>query len=259
METQLNQKTMKKLRPEILLLIFLFVVSQGCQMGDDTSSDFSGGEGTGGSMARFTIANNHLYTVDQSTINVFDLSNPETPEFKIKKQVGFGVETIFPLNNNLFLGTSTGMYIYDVNNPVLPKEISFFEHVVSCDPVVSDGDYAYVTLSSSNQTCWRWVNELQIIDLHDLGKPKLVKQYELDCPRGLAVRNDTLWVCDNGIKIFDATDKMDIKLLYHFSDIVAYDVILKNELAFVIGETGFNQYKFENDTIIKLSEINVQL
>ena len=37
--------------------------------------------GAGGSMARFTIVNNHLYAVSQSALNVVSISNPEDPVF----------------------------------------------------------------------------------------------------------------------------------------------------------------------------------
>lgn len=242
----------------IFPLLALVAGFYSCQFEAASDSGFSSGEGTGGSMARFTVANNHLYTVDESYLKVFDLANPETPVFKTNKSAGFGIETIFPFGDKLFLGTSTGMYIYDVSSPTRPAEISFYEHVYSCDPVVSDGNYAYVTLNSANQTCWRMVNELQIIDIRDLENLKLVKRYDMETPRGMAVRNDTLWVCDSGLKVYDVSDKADIKLIRHFNSIVAYDVILNNNLALVVGEEGFVQYKFENDTIIKVSQINVE-
>ncbi len=230
---------------------------QSCSYSD---SDFDGTSesGTGGSMARFTVVGNHLFTVDHQNLNVFDIASEKTPEFKQKNNVGFGVETIFPLGDKLFLGTSTGMHIYDISTAGSPSQVSFYEHVIACDPVVSDGQFAYVTLNASRQECWRSVNELQIISLGDIRNPQLLKQYPMNSPRGLAVRNDTLWVCDNGLKIFDVADKQNIELLYHFSDLAAYDLILDQNRALVIGESGFVQYTLANDTIIQLSEISVE-
>ncbi len=258
MEKKIIQIIKKQPLPVVFTALLLLVGFQSCRY--NSTSDFSpsSGEGAGGSMARFTIANNHLFTVDQSTLKIFDISTPETPNFKSTRYIGFGVETIFPFDNKLFLGASTGMYIYDVSNPVQPEKISFYEHIVSCDPVVSDGNYAYVTLNSSNQVCWQSTNELQIISLQNIQNPELTGQYPMEGPRGLAIQNDTLWVCDNGIKIYDVSNRQDIVQLYHFDDIEAYDVILNNGLALVIGERGFVQYKLENDTIKKLSEINLE-
>jgi hypothetical protein len=233
------------------------MVLQSCSYGD-SSFEGASDSGTGGSMARFTVVGNHLFTVDQQSLNVFDVTWAENPEFRQRNNVGFGVETIFPLGDKLFLGTSTGMYIYDISTAGSPSQISFYEHVIACDPVVSDGQFAYVTLNASRQECWRSVNELQIISLQNINNPQLVKQHPMNSPRGLAVRNDTLWVCDQGLKIFDIADKLNIEQLYHFSDLVAYDIILDRNRALVIGESGFVQYKLANDTIIKLSEINVE-
>lgn len=241
----------------IIVPAVVFLILQSCSYGD---SAFEGGSesGTGGSMARFTIVGDHLFTVDQQNLNVFDISSAENPEYKQRNNVGVGVETIFPLGDKLFLGTSTGMYIYDISTAGTPRQISFYEHVIACDPVVSDGEYAYVTLNASRQECWRSVNELQIIDLQNIEQPQLLKQYQMQSPRGMAVRNDTLWVCDNGLKIFDVSDKLNIIQLHHFNDLVAYDLILDKNRALVIGETGFVQYKLKSDTIVKLSEINVE-
>ena len=243
------------------ILFFKFVgitaiVLQSCSY-SETSLDGASDSGTGGSMARFTVVDDKLYTVDDENLQVFDISSEQSPEYDLTTTVGWGVETIFPLGDKLFLGTSNGMYIYDISVEGPPQKVSFYEHVIACDPVVSDGEYAYVTLNNSREFCWRSVNELQIIDLQNIQRPELVKQYPMTNPRGLGIRNDTLWLCDNGIKIFDVSDKLNIQQLYHFSELVAYDVILDKNRALVIGETGFVQYKLKNDTIHKISEIDV--
>ncbi|MCL1821909.1 MAG: hypothetical protein FWG22_03705 [Prolixibacteraceae bacterium] len=250
----LNQKKMKKYIT-IIILFAAFVLLYACSMEKNDVAYDSAGEGSGGSMARFTIVGDYLYTVDHWTLNSFDISNPAQPNYKSKISLGFGVETISPFNGNLFIGTTHGMYIFDTKNPANPTELSFFSHAYACDPVVSDGKYAYITLSSNNTTCRRFVNELQIIDIQDIQRPELVKEFALEGPRGLTVRNDTLWICDNGLKVFDIKDKQNIEQIFHFPEVSAYDLILNKNLALVIGETGFVQYKLENDEIRKLSEI----
>ena len=248
---------MKNLRFLIVLFAFAVLVFQSCSL-NDSALEGSSGEGTGGSLARFTIANNYLFTVDQTDLNVFDLSEAESPELKIKKSVGFEPETIFPLGDRLFLGTTTGMSVYDISNPESPRQISFYDHVYSCDPVVSDGNYVYVTLNSNNTTCWRSVNELHILDLENIESPELVKIYPMGGPQGLAIKNDTLWVCDNGLKIFDVSDKSNIKELFHFTDVAASDIILHENRALVIGNNGFVQYRLIQNSIQKISEIVVE-
>ncbi|HOI50235.1 MAG TPA: hypothetical protein PK167_13075 [Prolixibacteraceae bacterium] len=237
-----------------IMLVSLYLAS--CSL-DSSSPEFSGGEGQGGSMARFTIVNNHLYTVDHQNLKSFDISHAEKPVYQNNIPLRFGIETIFPFQNKLFLGTTTGMYIFDVSNPEKPAEVSFFSHVRSCDPVVTDGKYAYITLNSANTFCGRTTNELQIVDISDMNKPKLVKQFPLESPKGLAVRNDTLWICDNGIKILDLNDKQSPEQIQHFNNLAAFDIILNKNLALVIGESGFTQYRLAGSSIEKISEIRI--
>lgn len=250
---------MKKIHQILLTIIILSIIIYACSY-ESASDSFAGADsGQGGSMARFTVVGDYLYAVDNEHLKAFDISSIEQPEYKKETYVGSGVETIFPLNNNLFLGTTNGMYIYNIVSQGEPQKISFYEHVIACDPVVSDGDFAYVTLSSGRDFCWRAVDELQILDLKDMSHPQLIKQYSMEGPRGLAIRNDSLWVCDKGLKLLDVGDKQNIRQLNYFNTISAYDIILDHNRALVIGENGFVQYKFENDSIVKISQIDVNL
>ena len=116
--------------------------------GDD--SYYNGDSGQGGSMARFTIKGDYLYTVDHQTLKTFDISSAESPEYlKNKDQyLDFGVETIFTMDTLLFIGSRTGMYIYNITRPDFPQQMSYTPHITSCDPVVASGNYAYVTFYS---------------------------------------------------------------------------------------------------------------
>ncbi|PIF06429.1 MAG: hypothetical protein CSA36_01710 [Draconibacterium sp.] len=238
----------------ILISIISFAFIQSCSYSDSEVGGKSE-TGTGGSMARFTIAGDKLFTVNREMLSTFDISSDESPVYKQTTYVGRNLETIFPMEDKLLLGSNSGMFIFDISKDGPPQQVSFYEHIISCDPVVSDGKYAYVTLSNVRVSCQRAENVLQIIDIEDIKNPTLVKQYPMEGPRGLAIRNDTLWVCDNGIKLFDVSDKMNINELLHFNNIAAYDVILDKNRALVVGETGFFQYITENDTLTKLSEI----
>ena len=246
---------MRKKQINLILTGIIVIILYACESNDFS---FSAGTGTGGSLARFTVVGDYLFTVDYNGLNVFDISSNEDPVHVQSKYVDNEVETIFPLSDKLFIGTRRGMYIYNISMEGEPYQISYYEHVISCDPVVSDGAYAYVTLSSNRNNCWRDVNELHIIDLEDIGNPKLVKAYEMENPRGLAIQNDTLWVCDNSLKVLDVSDKTNVKELYNFTNLHAEDIIVRNKMALAIGNTGLVQYKLENDTIRQLSRIRVE-
>jgi hypothetical protein len=140
--------------------------------------------GFGGSMARFTIVEPFLYALHESYIQLVRINDPVNPSLWSTVDVGWGIETIFPYGNYLFIGSTTGMFLYDNTNPENPTQLSAFAHVTSCDPVVAQGDYAYVTLRAGS-FCGGGVNRLDILDITELTNPLLVESYAMQGPFGL--------------------------------------------------------------------------
>ncbi|MDH5608501.1 MAG: hypothetical protein OEY56_03395 [Cyclobacteriaceae bacterium] len=203
--------------------------------------------GIGGSMARFTITDNHLFTLDNYQLRSFDITNQTSPVEKSEISVGWGMETIFPYNNHLFLGSQTGMHIYSLANADAPSFLSTSEHIRSCDPVVVQGDYAYVTLRNGS-SCGGFTNQLDVIDISNLSAPKLFKTFPMSNPHGLGIDGNCLFICegDFGLKFFDATDVSTIgsNLIKEYPDIHALDVIPYNNVLMMIGSDGFYQYNY---------------
>ena len=106
--------------------------------------------GQGGSMARFTLMNDYLYTVGMNNLSLFDVKTASNPTFLKAIPLGWGVETIFPYENKLFIGTNRGMHIFSATDPANPVQLSTYSHIFACDPVVVQGKYAYVTLRTGN-------------------------------------------------------------------------------------------------------------
>ncbi len=205
----------------------------------------------GGSTAKFATSGNNLYVIDQATLLTYNVGNENEIIFQHKLELNTNLlETIFPFGSYLFLGSTTGVLIIDVSNPGLPKFVSDYQHVLSCDPVVTDGDYAYVTLRSGN-FCGESDDELQILDLSDINNPELIVQYALTSPKGLAVNNNILYVCDEGIRIFDVSNKSDIQELSFIPNIPANDVIYYNNQLLVTADNGFYQFDVTDATNMK--------
>ena len=80
--------------------------------GDVQMSGESSGTGIGGSMARFTIKGDYLYTVDSYDLKTFDIKDKVNPMITSEVNLGWGIETIFPYGENLFIGAQSGMHIY---------------------------------------------------------------------------------------------------------------------------------------------------
>ena len=211
------------------------------------SSAASAPVGVGGSMARFALLNNYLYTVTYADLNIFNISEADNPIFSNKINVGWNIETIYPFRNNLFIGSQNAMYVYNTANPAQPSQTSTFSHVTSCDPVIADDNFAYVTLRSGTN-CRTNVNRLDIVSIQNLQSPVLSKSYPLTNPHGLSKSGNTLFICDgtDGLKVFDAASPTNVKLLQHVKGLNAYDVIAKNKLAIVVGEDGLYQYDYSD-------------
>lgn len=247
---------MQKLINILMFIFFLALLVIACENNTFTNNDPAQNEaGTGGSMARFTIAKDHLYIVDQNSLKSFDISDENNPQYKDSTFLGFDIETIFPYHDNLFIGTRSGMHIYDITSPSSPEERSITDHFYSCDPVVTDGDYAYVTLNSVNVGCGQTSNLLEIYNIDNLKDPFLETSYPMEGPNGLAVKDHYLFVCDNGLKIYDKSDIYNIDLIQHITDIHTYDVIVNGELLLVVGDDGFSQYHFDGEEATFISEI----
>jgi len=210
--------------------------------------------GVNGSMARFGIVGDFLYTIGTFNLTAFNIGDPWKPGVASTTNVNFHSETIFPLKGKLFIGTNDGMYMYDIlSDPAKPSLLGKFTHLRGCDPVIADDDYAYVTLNDSS-ACLGFDNQLQVVDIHDMSNTFLVKSYQLSHPMGLAKDGNILFVCDgkDGLKIYDATDVQNLQLLKKISGATFYDVIAINGSAFVMSADGLYQYDYTDINNIQL-------
>ncbi len=227
------------------------------------SSGVSGsGTGFGGSMARFGIKDKVLYIVDQNTLKVFDISNKTSPAKMGDFYPGWNIETMFLSGDNMFLGTTTGMIIFDISNPLVPTSRVFFNHARSCDPVIVDDTLAYVTLRSGT-TCGGTVNCLDVVNIKNINAPSLLATFSMTNPHGLGKSGDLVFICDGnaGLKIYDASDPKTLgnKLIFSYPAINAYDVIPIGNLLVMIGDDGLYQYNYSNiQNITLLSKIEVK-
>lgn len=220
------------------------------------SSPSASGTGQGGSMARFTIYDDFLYTVSQNDLILFNIKTLTQPVQESKINLGWGIETIFPYKDKLFIGSTTGMYIFDNKNPAKPERMSMFEHARACDPVVVANDIAYVTLRTG--LCGVAPNRLDVIDVTNLSYPRLLKTYEMQNPAGLGIDFPNLFICEGqyGLKSFDASSAMSIKLQQHLDKINAFDVIpLGGKHLLMVGKDGLYQYDTSNPKDMKLLSV----
>ena len=206
--------------------------------------------GTGGSLARFQIVDNYLYTVGNYEMAIFNIQNLAEPVLSNTQYAGWNIETMFQAEGYLYLGSTNGMYIYNLVNPSSPEFVSDFKHWEGCDPVVVDGDYAYLTLRGGN-LCGQLESVLEVIDISDKTNPTLAARYNLENPYGLGIKNNMLYVCDGtaGLKLFERETSEDLRLVNSLKDIQAKDVIPLEKSLIMIGEKTLYQYDYMDNNI----------
>ncbi|MFT3979415.1 MAG: hypothetical protein QM687_03025 [Ferruginibacter sp.] len=215
--------------------------------------------GTGGSMASFALVGNRLYTVDNTSLKVFNTGNAAAPAYVTNVGLGnWNIETIYPFRDKLFIGSQSGMLIYSVSNPDAPAPLGSFSHAQMCDPVIADGNTAYVTLRSGT-FCVGTSNQMDVLDIQDIMHPQLIKTYPMTNPAGLSKDGNALLVCDGigGLKLFNAADNNNILQRAALSNIRAYDVIAINGTAIVSATDGIYFVNYLSGQLTVKGKINV--
>ena len=215
-------------------------------------------------MARFAIKGDFLYTVSTDSLKIFNIEDAAKPRHYPQRdlKVGFDIETIFPMDTLLFIGARSGMFVYDISEPRFPRRLSAVSHFRSCDPVVAQGNYAYVTLNTNFSGCGASPNNvLQIYDVSNPLKPELKKQLQLNGPTGLGIDGNKLFVCDRGLKVFNISDPVNPRQIDDLAEIeeadvrAAYDVIPVDGLLILVAKEGLFQFDYTADGLKFVSRI----
>ncbi len=238
-------------------------ISGGMVMSAQPANTAGGSSGQGGSMACFAIRGNYFYGIDTQDLVVLDITDPQNPvESEVRRRIGADIETVFTHEDRIYIGAQDGMYIYSIANPATPERLGHYRHTRSCDPVVVEGNLAYVTLRDGTD-CRGGVNQLDVVDVSDPARPRKVKTYPMTNPHGLGIDNGTLFICDgrDGLKVFDASNANNIRQTQRFENIQTYDVIpiaAKKRLV-MVGSNRIFQYDYRDTRNIELlSEIEVK-
>lgn len=247
---------MKKIY-QIIGLVFISAFYLQCTSLESDISSVSD-TGTGGSLAAMTIINNFLYVIDNQSITVFNLSDAEKPEqVGDAIDIGFGIETLFSRGNRLFIGSQTGMFIYDITNPANPQRLAEHTHFYGCDPVVANDSIAFVTVRSA-EACRGFieVNQLEVVDVTDPAQPSNLEFIELNNPAGLGLDGNYLFVTDGdeGIKVFDVSTPYDGVEQIGIIPVNAFDVITLDGLLIAVGLE--NLYQFDYTDIHDITQLS---
>lgn len=247
---------MKNAHTILKILVFGMLLAA-CEQAD-TSVSSNGTIGTPGSLARFAMVGNNLYTAETNSIKHFVWQNGNLVYMSTHQQ-NQNIETLFARDaNTLFAGTTTGMLIFNIAQGT-PNFVSLYSHVVSCDPVVANDSLAFVTLNTgfagNTNNCNGGRNVLMTFDVRNLNQINQLGELNLAKPIGLALQDSILFLCNDGLEAYTFKNPASPVRIARLANVDAIDVIATPKALVVRKSDGFEQYKFENNTFTFLSAL----
>jgi hypothetical protein len=228
----------------ILFFMLATILINSCTK-DSANTAVNSQSGAGGSTARFTIAGNYLYVVDHTSLKSFDISNQANPVFKSKTEIGINIETIFPYQDKLFIGSSFSMYIYSLTDPAKPIRTAKADYTIrmSCDPVIAKDSVAYATLRASGP-CGGGQSALVVYNIKNISSPALINTFTLNTPYGLGVKDSALYVCEGqgGLRLFNVRNAYNPVPVSTITGNTFYDVIPYGNILICQVSDGFALY-----------------
>jgi hypothetical protein len=236
---------------QYIVFVFTLLMLWSCQ-----KDAISSGTGTGGSLARFTIVNDKMYIVTTDKLKTFDIKNPK--QMQQLSEIPLGgmndIETIFSFENRLFIGSRSALYLFELNSVGIPKFARQLSHSWGCDPVVANDSAAFVT-TRSGRTCFNRLsatNQLIVYDVKDLNNARQVTTLSMTYPNGVGLDKNLLFVCDDGVRIFDITKPTQLRQIKYMEDLDAVDVIPLSGQLLIIGEKKLTQLNYKDTNNIKV-------
>jgi hypothetical protein len=219
----------------------------------DSNNPGETGTGTGGSLARFTIAANHLYIADGTTLHTYSLNDPANPQKTSSTAIGWNIETIFPWKDKLFIGSRDAMYIFSIANPDQPASLGMVSHFRACDPVIANDSIAYVTVRSGS-SCGGNINALLVYNIKQILAPDQRNAIPLVNPYGLGMKGNRLFICDGaeGLKIFDISIPYYPTQIEHITGDTFYDCIPYDDTLICMIQGGIALYDISDPMQINL-------
>ena len=266
------------MRKLLTLALPLALALASCADGDssDTLNLEVAPDGTGalsGSYARLLKVGDYIYAVDDSGLITYDATNPSSPAFVTRSDVGFAIETLYHHEGHLFIGSQRAMYTYTIGVDGVPARRGQFDYaslnlpVEPCDPVVADGSTAFATLYTDlavegpcGGTEREQVEALVVMDIQNLDAPRLVAQYDTPSPRGLSLDGDILFVCNEteGFTVFDVSDPRDVTEIARVEGVTAWDAIANDGVLAIVGAAELVQYDYSDPSDpVELGRIDI--
>jgi hypothetical protein len=193
------------------------------------SPTIAGSVGTPTSAREVAVAGDVLYLADESSLEVFDITDPGNPTLLVSHGfVGEGRDVAVSGDFLFAAARSGGVHVFDVSNPALPSLVGGIAPSGLAYGLEVVGNVAYVAAHTAG---------LHAIDITDPTMPALLDSY--DTP-GLAwqvaVDGDRAYVADDasGVQVIDISDPTDLKGADNWSAVAtAFGVAVSGNYVYV--------------------------
>jgi hypothetical protein len=209
--------------------------------------------GKSGSITRFAIYQDYMYVLNLNEVQTYNIEQKDHPVLVHRLATDYGLETITIYDNSVFVGSTTALYILDISNPAAPTIQAQSDRLADagftgCDPVAVKDHYAYSTVKVVENICGSIAAQSALIvyDIHDKSAPVSVGIYPLSLPNGLGIKDNYLFVCDEGsdeLVVFDITDPTALTVTDFSLPITdPYDLIIDGPKMIVSAKTDFQVF-----------------
>lgn len=202
----------------------------------------------------FSIYNDLLYTVVKDTMRIFNLY---TNENKLESKpintiaIGWNAKAIFNYNMYLYANTPSGLIRYSLENPIYPQYIDRISDISGNYDLIIEDNFIFASIRKNQvEVTDSNSGKLVIMDLHNPKSP--LATYQMKNPRGITLTKQYLFICDNGLKIYDRENLANIRLLATYNDINGYHIFMYAKYLMVITTDGLYQYDYSNIQDLKL-------
>lgn len=194
-----------------------------------------------GTIYQMAFRNNYVYlTTNEDSLYVVDVSNLAAP-FTVAR---FGV-TGFPAgvgirDQILYVGSSAGLHLYDLSNPLNPN-------IINTIP----GDYGGLAVDSLNNRLMVATNQgLVLYNITNASQPVVINNFQTSLTPGFAINpvafngNDLFRLSSGGVEVFETGSGQTTALDDYVFGAQATGIAVKDSLVFVTTLNGLTILKY---------------
>lgn len=169
----------------------------------------------------------------------------------------FFCESIFTYKDFLFLRSPTSTYITPSKLPINHDQIVYTNNINLESYIDISNDLLFSTYTQHKylSSVHSQTHQLLVYDISNGNISDEIASYALTSPKGLAIENEILFICDDGLKVFQVqqTGELTIDLLTHYKTIHGgKPTFLGKNTLLLIADDGLYQYDYSNLKEIKL-------